>query len=63
MTLNQEVCRCGHSGTINPVWHGWKVDWQNIKNKLSHESREIIKHQHVCTACKNKVRNEILAIK
>jgi hypothetical protein len=62
MTLNQEVCQCGHSGVINPVWHGWNVVWQEIKEGLSPETQNIIKHQHVCESCKNKVHTEIESI-
>lgn len=59
MTLNQEVCQCGHSGVINPVFHGWKVKWQDIKERLSPGARNILKHEHVCRDCKNKIHEEI----
>jgi hypothetical protein len=41
------------------VWHGWRVNWETIKNKLSPESRRMLKEKHLCGECKGKIKAEI----
>jgi hypothetical protein len=44
------------------VWHGWKVNWQDIKNKLSPESRRMLREEHLCSECRDNIKNEIIRL-
>ena len=58
-----ELCVCGkHYKNIHPVWHGWKINWQKIKSKLTNDSRKLLKEEFICNVCKDKIKAEIKTI-
>jgi len=44
------------------VWHGWKVNWQAIKDKLSPECRRMLKEKYLCSECREKILAEVKGI-
>jgi hypothetical protein len=58
-----EKCVCGEHGVKhNPIWHSWNVDWENIKQKLSPNSRILLRENEICDSCYKKIKDEIIRL-
>lgn len=54
--------QCGVCGSpaFHSTWHGWKVDWEQVKPKLSKKCRDMLKHDYVCNDCKAELKAELV---
>jgi hypothetical protein len=44
------------------VWHGWKINWNEIEPKLSPECRKMLKEKFLCKECHDKIVSGIKLI-